>query len=47
MIDDLVDANQDQVIGEKMSLFAYIYVGMGFCEYNILIYIFVLLVDKP
>ena len=32
MIDDLVGSNPDVVIGEKMPLFAYVYIGMGFCE---------------
>ena len=32
MIDDLVDTDGDAKIGEKMPLFAYIYIGMGFCE---------------
>ncbi|KAL5266828.1 hypothetical protein ACHWQZ_G004016 [Mnemiopsis leidyi] len=30
MIDDLVDTDGDAKIGEKMPLFAYIYIGMGF-----------------
>ena len=35
MINDLSGVNVEEKIGEKMSFFAYVYVGAGFCKLKI------------